>query len=228
MSLTYETIVPWGRSFDEYRRMFALSEQDLERRILGCGDGPASFNTQLTARGGSVVSCDPLYQFSAQQIKQRIEASYRTVMEQTGQNQDKYVWQTIPSLDELGRIRMSAMRDFLADYERGKRAGRYVGGEAPSLPFAPDAFDLALSSHFLFPYTDNLSLEFHQRAILDMLRVAQEVRIFPLLTYNAETSPYLEPVVEGLEEAGYKVSIEAVPYEFQKGGNEMMMVGKEQ
>jgi len=228
MSLTYETIVPWGRSFDEYRRMFALSEQDLERRILGCGDGPASFNTQLTARGGSVVSCDPLYQFSAQQIKQRIEASYRTVMEQTGQNQDKYVWQSIPSLDELGRIRMSAMRDFLADYERGKRAGRYVGGEAPSLPFAPDAFDLALSSHFLFPYTDNLSLEFHQRAILDMLRVAQEVRIFPLLTYNAETSPYLEPVVEGLEEAGYKVSIEAVPYEFQKGGNEMMMVGKEQ
>jgi len=208
--------------------MFALSEQDLERRILGCGDGPASFNTQLTARGGSVVSCDPLYQFSAQQIKQRIEASYRTVMEQTGQNQDKYVWQSIPSLDELGRIRMSAMRDFLADYERGKRAGRYVGGEAPSLPFAPDAFDLALSSHFLFPYTDNLSLEFHQRAILDMLRVAQEVRIFPLLTYNAETSPYLEPVVEGLEEAGYKVSIEAVPYEFQKGGNEMMMVGKEQ
>jgi SAM-dependent methyltransferase len=228
MSLTYETIVPWGRSFDEYRHMFALSAHDLEMRILGCGDGPASFNAQLTARGGRVVSCDPLYRFSAQHIRQRIEASYQTVMEQTGQNQDKYVWQAIPSLDELGKVRMAAMCEFLADYEHGAQDGRYVSGESPILPFAPAAFELALCSHFLFLYTDNLSLEFHQQAILDMLRVANEVRIFPVLTYNAETSLYLEPVCEGLEDAGYKVSIELVPYEFQRGGDKMMKVGKEQ
>ena len=59
MSLTYETVVPWGRSFDEYRRMFDLSAQDLELRILGCGDGPAAFNASMRQRGGRVVSCDP-------------------------------------------------------------------------------------------------------------------------------------------------------------------------
>jgi hypothetical protein len=42
-------IVPWGRSFDEYRAMFALSEGDLGGRILGCGDGPASFNAKAIA-----------------------------------------------------------------------------------------------------------------------------------------------------------------------------------
>jgi len=226
MTLAYETIVPWGRSFDEYQHMFALSAHDLELRILGCGDGPASFNTQLTARGGRVVSCDPLYQFGAGQIRERIAASYHTVMEQTGSNQGNYVWTTIQSLEELGRVRMATMREFLADYEQGQRAGRYVCGESPALPFAPQTFDLALCSHFLFLYTDNLTLEFHQRAILDMLRVAKEVRIFPLLTYNAETSPYLEPLLSALRQAGYHASVEPVPYEFQRGGNEMLRVEK--
>ena len=206
--------------------MFALSARDLDRHILGCGDGPASFNAQLTARRGRVVSCDPLYQFSAQQVQARIDASYHTVMEQTGNNQDKFVWTTIQSLEELGRVRMAAMRAFLADYEQGQRAGRYVCGASPALPFAPRSFDLALCSHFLFLYTDNLTLEFHQQAILDMLRVAKEVRIFPLLTYNAETSPYLEPILSALAQAGYHASVEPVPYEFQKGGNEMLRVGK--
>ena len=60
---TLSSVVPWGRSFDEYVRMFALAESDLESRILGCGDGPASFNVEATRRGATVVSCDPLYQF---------------------------------------------------------------------------------------------------------------------------------------------------------------------
>ena len=34
---TLDQVVPWGRSFDEYRRMFALSDDELRLRILGCG-----------------------------------------------------------------------------------------------------------------------------------------------------------------------------------------------
>lgn len=226
MSFSYETVVPWGRSFDEYRRMFALSEGDLSLHILGCGDGPASFNAHLSAQGRRVVSCDPLYQFSAQQIRARIEATRQTVMEQTRREQQRFVWEAIPSPDELERLRMGAMNEFLIDYERGKHEGRYLCGEAPCLPFAPRCFDLALSSHFLFLYTNNLSLEFHAQTILDMLRVAQEARIFPLLTYNAEPSPYLGPVCARLEEAGYQVAVEWVPYEFQKGGDKMLRVSR--
>jgi hypothetical protein len=58
---TLEQVVPWGRSFEEYRAMFALSDADLEGRVLGCGDGPASFNAVATQRGANVVSCDPIY-----------------------------------------------------------------------------------------------------------------------------------------------------------------------
>ena len=64
MGMTLDSIVPWGRSFEEYVTMFGLTNTDLTKRILGCGDGPAGFNSELTARGGTVVSLDPIYAFS--------------------------------------------------------------------------------------------------------------------------------------------------------------------
>ena len=64
-------VVPWGRSFDEYRRMFTLADADLDLTIIGCGDGPASFNAEATLRGGRITSCDPIYRFE----KSRIDAS---------------------------------------------------------------------------------------------------------------------------------------------------------
>jgi hypothetical protein len=51
MSSTLNDVVPWGKSFDEYVAMFVLSDADLQRQILGCGDGPASFNTLLSKQG---------------------------------------------------------------------------------------------------------------------------------------------------------------------------------
>jgi hypothetical protein len=41
--------------------MFALSDADLRGRVLGCADGPASFNAEATRRGTSIISADPLY-----------------------------------------------------------------------------------------------------------------------------------------------------------------------
>lgn len=32
---TLTQVVPWGRSFEDYRRMFALSDDDLTLRIVG-------------------------------------------------------------------------------------------------------------------------------------------------------------------------------------------------
>jgi len=38
--------------------MFGLTDTDLEGRILGCADGPASFNAEATRKGIRVISCD--------------------------------------------------------------------------------------------------------------------------------------------------------------------------
>lgn len=225
MAFQLQEILPWGRSFDEYRQMFALTEEDLEKTILGCGDGPASFNSHMRCRGKHVVSVDPLYQFSKVQIRERIDVAYGAIMEQMIENQSAYVWTTIRSVEELGRLRMAAMEEFLGDYDSGKQEGRYLPSELPQLPFEDREFDLALCSHLLFTYSRQLSVEFHCQALLEMCRVAKEVRVFPLLDQSGQPSPQLEVVADSMKRSGYRLSVQTVDYEFQRCGNQMLTVG---
>jgi hypothetical protein len=224
MAFSLDEIVPWGRSFDEYVGMFGLTEADLSGPVLGCGDGPASFNAEATRRGHRVISCDPIYQFSVAQIEQRVHETYDTIMEELRPNVDSYIWDTFGSPEGLGKARMTSMRRFLADYERGKREGRYVNACLPSLPFPDKTFDLALCSHLLFLYSDHLSLTFHRAAIAELCRVAQEVRIFPLLDLGSQESAHLEPITSGLQNAGCEARFVQVDYEFQKGANTFLSI----
>jgi SAM-dependent methyltransferase len=219
-----EEVVPWGRNLAEYQSMFNLSEIDLNSKILGCGDGPASFNAEMTELGHSVVSIDPIYQFSAAQIEQRVRATYEPVISQVKENPDRYIWQNFRDADELGKARLVAMEKFLSDYESGKIAGRYLDRSLPTLEFADDQFDLCLCSHLLFLYSEQLSLDFHLAAIHELLRIAPKVRIFPLLKLDCEPSPYLELVMEELASKGYNVQVKSVAYEFQKAGNQMLSI----
>jgi len=224
MAFTLENIVPWGRSFDEYVSMFSLTDADLGGRILGCGDGPAGFNAEHTRRGGSVVSVDPLYAFTAGEIRRRIDETVPEVMAQTERNAHEFVWDNINSPEELGRIRMVAMEEFLADYGAGRAEGRYVAGGLPGLPFADGEFGIALCSHLLFLYSEHLPLEFHVRSITELCRVAGEARIFPLLELGGARSRHIDGVIACMEGQGIDARIEKTGYEFQKGGNEMLRV----
>lgn len=148
-------------------------------------------------------------------------------MAQLHNNQHDFVWDAIPSIEKLGEIRMSAMAAFLADFEQGKQQGRYSAGELPSLPFANNQFDIALSSHFLFLYSAHLSAEFHLQALQEMLRVAREVRVFPLLTLDGAISPHLSVITEEFNRRGFAVQTQNVAYEFQRGGNQMLVINHE-
>jgi hypothetical protein len=209
-------IVPWGRSFEEYRLMFGLSGEDLSGRTLGCGDGPASFNAEATSAGHAVVSCDPIYAFAPAAIRRRVEETYETVLAQVRLHPEHFVWEFFHDADELGRHRLAAMHRFLSDFDRGKQEGRYQVACLPRLPFAEGEFRLALVSHLLFLYSGNLNASFHVESALELLRVAGEVRIFPLLTLDRRWSPHIQPVVSALEAAGSTVEIVPVPYEFQR------------
>ena len=218
-------VVPWGRSLAEYVGLFALSERDLKQRILGCADGPASFNAEMTARGHQVVSCDPLYVFSGGELRQRFDETYATMMAQMPAKRDNFVWNTIPSIQALGELRTSAMDTFLRDFARGKRENRYVVSALPHLPFADGGFDLALCSHFLFLYSEHLGTAFHIESLRELGRVANEVRIFPILDLDGRVSPHLDQALTSLRQEGFEATVRTVPYEFIKGANEMLVVG---
>jgi hypothetical protein len=219
--------MPWGRSFEEYLCMFSLQQADLERRILGCGDGPAAFNAGMRRRGHRVVSVDPLYHFDRQQIDRRIQETYDVVLDQTRSNSHLFRWtDRIQDVDVLGRLRMTSMQEFLEDYDLGIDEHRYVEGELPKLPFSDASFDLVLCSHFLFLYSDNLDVNFHLSAIEEMLRVGREVRIFPVLDANARISPHLAAVMQRWGGSGM-AELVTVDYEFQIGGNQMLVIHRD-
>ncbi len=224
MVMKLDKVVPFGRSLDEYIKMFNLSSEDLQQRILGVGDGPASFNAEGTAKGYNITSIDPIYQFAGAEIKQRFDAVVDNIIEQIIATPNNWVWSYHNNPQELKASRIKTLGTFLQDYQLGKQEDRYQAQELPNLDFADQSYDLALCSHFLFLYSAQCDRDFHVAAIQEMLRVSQEVRIFPLLTLMQETSPYLDFVMDKFSNLGYFVAIVKVPYELQPGANKMLVV----
>lgn len=218
-----DNVIPWGRSYNEYLTMFELTAVDLQKTILGCSDGPASFNAKLSRRGGRIISVDPVYQFSAEQIENRIEAVYPEVLSQVTINQQDFIWDTIKNVADLAQLRMAAMQQFLADYDRGRQTGRYIAASLPDLPFTDQQFELALCSHFLFLYSDHVDLAQHIKAMKELCRVAGEVRVYPLVKLDNRQSQHLPAVIAALNNEGIDTSLQPVRYQFQKGATQMLV-----
>ncbi|HEY9618796.1 MAG TPA: SAM-dependent methyltransferase [Crinalium sp.] len=224
MAMQLENVVPFGRSLDEYIQMFDLTAADLQKSILGVGDGPASFNAEGTRLGYQIKSVDPLYNFTADQIQSRFDAVVDHIIEQVRNSPGDWIWTYHASPDDLRKNRERAMHLFYEDYAHGRMEGRYELGELPKLNYPDQSYELGLCSHFLFLYSDHFDELFHFNSICEMLRVCREVRIFPLLTLMLKRSPHLDSVLEKLEQKGYQCTIQTVSYQLQRGGNEMLRI----
>nr|WP_321351002.1 hypothetical protein [uncultured Methanoregula sp.] len=223
MTFVLKSVVPWGRSFEEYISMFSLTEEDLRSSILGCGDGPAGFNARMNGMGHRVVSCDPLYQLPYNQIDRAILAARDEVMQQVRENLQNFTWKTLRSPAELEEVRMKAMREFLADFTGGLTEGRYLPAMLPELPFRNRQFDLCLCSHFLFLY-NSLGPDFHIRSIREMARVACEVRIYPVVNTDGKRADYFDDVMDRIHASGLSARTELVRYDFLRNGHEMLRI----
>lgn len=219
-----DRVVPWGRSFDEYAAMFDLKEADYALRILGCGDGPASFNAEMAYRGWRVVSVDPVYALPAHVIRQRVRDVYERMVQDAREHRDRFVWKTFASPEALGAARLAALERFLCDLLAGGTSGRYAAMALPHLGFADGVFDLALVSHLMFLYTAQLSQAWHIAAALELCRVAGEVRIFPLLDLEGKPSAHLPLVRAAVEAGGRSTRLARVPYEFLRGADTMLVI----
>jgi hypothetical protein len=225
MAFLLENVVPWGRNLNEYKKMFKLTDEDLSKKIIGFGDGPASFNFEASRLGYNVTSLDPIYQFTKTELEKRIKDTKDIVMEQMKKNVDNYLWTEIKNLHELEQVRMSAMKTFIEDYDKGKNDSRYIYHELPNkTQFNENSFDIGLSSHFLLMYP-GLGYDFHVKSINEMLRVSREIRIFPIVDLDGKRSELTNKIIEHFAK-DYDVKIVSTSYEFQKGGNLMLHIKK--
>ena len=171
---------------------------------------------------GRAVAADPLYGPPAATLEPELSAAVETNVAQLREKRDLFVWDVYGDVETRGRYLRAATERFLADY--AANPGRYVAAAVPSLPFVAGAFDLALVANLLFLYDDRLDLAFHLAAVRELVRVAGEVRVFPLSSLDATRSVLVDPFVDRLRADGLSARFESVPYEFQPGATEMLVV----
>lgn len=217
-----EGIVPWGRRFAEYEAFFALAGFRFSGPVLDAGGGPSSFAAEARARGIDVVAADPLYRFTGEEIERRFEQTAEAMRAGMRRAAYRFNWKHYGSEEGVHRFRREALALFLADFEAGKQEGRYVTAALPALPFADGHFHLALVSHLLFLYGDKLDFAFHLAALRELLRVADEVRVFPLMNLDGLPSSHLPGVMRALSGEGAEMELVEVPFEFQRGATRML------
>lgn len=216
-------VVPWGRRFDEYEAFFNLRDLPRAASVLDVGGGPASFAAEALARGMTVTAVDPLYAVDGASIRRRFEETCEDMMAGLRSARYRFRWARYGSPEQIEKIRRVALEIFLADFE-GEGAARYVPASLPRLPFASDAYELALCSHLLFLYGDELDCAFHVAALRELVRVAREVRVFPLVNLDGRPSSHLPTVMSELEALGLFPELVTVPFEFQIGATQMLRV----
>ncbi len=213
-----------ARSLSEYQAMFALTAQDLTGAVLDCPGGAASFTAEVNAIGGDATALDLAYSSSPAVLAELAVQEAERGNAYTAANAERYIWNHFPDLAAHHSARRSAAglfaRDVLAHPER------YVAGALPHLPFADRRFELVVCGHLLFTYTDRLDTAFHTAALLELVRVtSHQVRVFPLLEHTGHRdAQLLDQVLATVREHGITADVREVGYEFQRGGNQMLVL----
>jgi Methyltransferase domain len=213
-----------SRSFAEYEAMFVLTESDLRGRVLDCPGGASSFTAQARTLGAGVTAVDPVYAMPLPALREMVKGESDRGSAHTAAGIDRYRWDFYGDIDGHREMRERSAAIFSRDLE--EHPEQYVAASLPDLPFEDRQFDLVLSSHFLFTYADRLGEDFHHAALIELHRICRhEVRVFPLLDQAGRALPHMTRAVLGrLARGGIEARIVQVPYEFQRGGNEMLVM----
>ena len=215
-----------SRSYDEYLAMFSLGAADLAGRVVvDVAAGGADFVAGAVAAGSTAIAVDSTYSMDAAALSSRLHDSVGTGLGIVDRYPDRFTWRWYGDRATRDEMRRRSAQRFLASFREAPF--RYVAGALPRLPLRDGAADLALCSHLLFTWSDVLGRGWHRDAVLDLARVAREVRIFPVVVQGTgDAVPWLPALCDELRATGLTVQQRRVSYEFQVGADQMLVVGQ--
>lgn len=223
--LDLERIVFIGRTYDEYVEMFSLKEEELDgKKILDCPSGACSFTAIGHLKGLDIIGCDIAYSFSPDQLHLKGLNDVEHAVISMEAVQDAYQWNYFKDIEELKIHRLKALNTCINHMKNNPE--RYIAATLPLLPFEDNEFDLTLSAHFLFMYSDRLNYSFHLHTLKELLRVTKdELRIFPLVDLKGEKYRHLHRLLDDIKDEVVFEEVR-VNYEFQKQANTMLKIKK--
>lgn len=207
-------------NLDDYRQMFDLNDKEIKSSILDYPAGFSSFNTEMHQAGHHVVSADPCYHLSADDMRNHINKQLAGLSEHVDEHEH-----TLTKQRERSSVLVAAKQSadaFYQDYKLGCQQGRYQAVRMPTLPYKDGEFGLVLSSHWLF--SDHPDSFYQMQTLREMVRVGQECRIFPVLDVSGQVSPSLGPLMIALQQENYGVEVREVDFALQEHGNAMLRV----
>lgn len=214
-----------GYTREDYVNMFDLNQTELHNmRFLDYAGALNGFTREMMRDNLKAVCVDPLYHLLPNQLEGKIELACLNFERYLQDSHDQILLGKSDIEREVAKRREIAIGT-LEYYESAKRAGYYRARVLPDLGFEDKSFDMALCSHFLFTYSDILSEDFHIASILELARVAYQVRIFPLVDSGGELSENLGPILARLQQEGLAAEVRKVEHKFQRIGNAMLLVG---
>ena len=221
--LDLNRVVLLGRTFEEYLRFFALVPEELRgKTILDVASGVSSFTAEANAHGLKVTAFDRIYSLSDGEIRTRCEQDLSEVTRSVG-DREVYRWDFYKSPEGMREFRGRAYKAFLADYISNR--DRYVAGDLPRTPFQDTQFDVTLVSYLLFVYEEQLAYEFHKESIRELMRVTcEEIRIYPIVTFEAEASQHLARLVTEAEFATWRFEEIRTDFEFLRNSNSYLKI----
>lgn len=216
----------WGHRLSDYKEMFNLSDEALkEKHIVEFGAGATSFNVEMAKLGYKVISIDPMYEYPLDQIKNIVSEVFDGTVREIKQSPKKYNLKSKDELVALVSKREEGMQLFFDDFDKGRKQGRYL---SPKEFYEQNqtgyVFDLALITHHLFVNYEDKEVDEHVELILQMIRLAGEVNIFPLIDKYGKNSVLLGPVMLALQQQNLGLEVCQVGSQLQKSGNAMLRV----
>lgn len=211
-----------SRSYAEYEAMFDLTQ--LPDSVLDCCAGGSSFTAEAAVRGVDAVAVDPAYELQPSELIDTLRRSLPAGSGIVDAHKGSFVWHWYGTPERRDELRIEAADRFLQDVASAPE--RYVPGGLPELPFEDQRFELVLCSHLLFTWADTFDREWHLAGLRELVRVSSsEVRIFPLVQQGAgDPVPFLPEILDDLD--GVTWEIRKVPYEFQAGADEMLVISR--
>lgn len=223
--MTDRTMLVTSRAFEEYVAFFDLEPGGLPGRVIDVSAGASSFVAEASRRGVAALAVDPAYRHPGA-LRSRARASLSGGNRLIAAHGDRFVHDWYGGPERREGLRRRALEAFLIDHEL--HPGRYLPAALPGLPVATGSFDLAVSSHLLFTWADVFDERWHLAALVELTRVAREVRVFPLVVQGSgEPVEFLRSLRTRLA-AGFGItsSVDPVPYEFQRDARHMLRLAR--
>jgi hypothetical protein len=211
----------WIYNLADYRQIFGFIDTELPKKVLDYPAGISSVNAELYAQGKRIVSCDPAYHFSTQQMQQHAQQILQHNIQHLQQHQN--ILSNNQAIDEIIQRWRHSTEVFLADYATGKQQGRYRIIELPPAPEPDGAFELLFCTDLLFNSSVR-ALYSPQNLINALIGLATDVRIFPLSDEKNVIAGELGPILLAFQQQNFGVEIRAVNSSQRRDANAMLRI----